>query len=411
MNRRFGNERYTYLIAGTVGMLFLGLIYAWSIFRIPFNNIFTSWTVSNLSLAFTISMVFFCIGGFISGRLSMILGNNIITAIASALLFVSFFFISRLKPSEPEQSLIKLYILYGVICGSAVGMGYNAILSAIIKWFPDKPGTISGILLMGYGSGSMVLGSLASLLINKKGLFDSFLILAFVTAIVLFLCSFLIKRPPTTTAENLSKQGSAGISAMRRDYTSLQMIKTSSFWLSFCWNMVVSASGLMVINSAAPIAIFFGAPAVLGLMVSVANGGGRFLFGVLIDKWGRKKTMHTCCATLLSSGICLYTGAILQNTILIFTGLLLVGMSFGSSPSITSAVVNSFFGSKNYQANISIHNFQIIPSAIIGPMVSSIMQGKSNGAYNSTFIILIAFALVSFVIQALLNNKEKSRPT
>ena len=49
-------------IGSTTIMLFLGLIYAWSIFVAPLENEF-GWTRDETSLTFTICMSLFCIGG------------------------------------------------------------------------------------------------------------------------------------------------------------------------------------------------------------------------------------------------------------------------------------------------------------------------------------------------------------
>ena len=56
--------RIHYLVLGCMALLFLGLIYAWSIFRTPLQAIFPEWTASNLSLGYTILMLCFFIGSF-----------------------------------------------------------------------------------------------------------------------------------------------------------------------------------------------------------------------------------------------------------------------------------------------------------------------------------------------------------
>ena len=39
------------------------------------------------------------------------------------------------------------------LVGFAAGLVYNAVLSTVTRWFQDKQGIISGLLLMGFGIG------------------------------------------------------------------------------------------------------------------------------------------------------------------------------------------------------------------------------------------------------------------
>ena len=49
MKENGNGNRWLMLFAGTVMLLFLGLIYAWSIFNAPFKSVYDTWTVSQLS--------------------------------------------------------------------------------------------------------------------------------------------------------------------------------------------------------------------------------------------------------------------------------------------------------------------------------------------------------------------------
>lgn len=395
------NNKWKNLTIGTLVLMFLGLLYAWSIFVIPLRKMYPTWTVPNMSLTFTISMSFFCIGGFISGQLSNKIKTKYILIFAATLLLVGFFQLSKLNQLDTVNSLKKLYFYYGVLCGTGVGIGYNCVLGVVNKWFPGKVGFSSGLMLMGFAFGGMILGSVVNLLTSRYGLNTTFFILAITNFILLLFSALTLKAPNIISLTDTKKIDENKKVAGKKDYTAIEMISTSSFWLFFFWCACIGSSGLLVISYAASIAAKFGAPAVLGLLVSIFNGIGRVSFGAIYDKVGHSKFMLLNSFTLLLSGVALTAGSIFNSVVFIFIGLIMVGFSYGGSPTLTASAIHSIYGAKNYPINFSISTFSVIPAAVFGPMISSFLVEKSNGSYTSTFILIITFSLVAFLIRKL----------
>ncbi len=404
----FNQKRWIYLIVGTIMLMFLGLLYAWSIFAGPFKEIYPSWTRSNLSLTFTISMISFCFGGFFSGKLIRRIKSKYIIIMAGVFLFMGFFGLSRLNLSNQQASLKLLYLFYGVFCGSGVGIGYNSIIGSVNKWFLDKVGFASGVLLMGFGFGGMILGSIVNVLIKNIGLMNTFLVLAISIFTVLLSGAFILKVPGSDDLQHYIKKEDTGAARhVKKDYTPGEMAKTNMFWFFFFWAILVSSSGLLVINSAALIATSFGAPAVLGLMVSVFNGLGRVFFGQIFDKFGFFKSMVINNVLLMLAGTSLLLGAFSSNIFLIFFGMLAVGTCYGGCPSIASSIIHTFYGAKNYSVNFSLANFSLIPAAIIGPMIATALYDKFGGSYSPNFIMIILFGLIALLFSFALNKSSK----
>ncbi len=417
------SNRWLILIIATVSLLFLGLIYAWSIFKAPLAELFPSWTVSQLSLTFTISMSMFCIGGFVGGITSKKLGLRIKFFISAVLLFVAFFGVSMVDTANPSKSLVMLYVFYAFFGGGGVGFAYNAIIGSVSKWFPDCIGLASGIMLMGFGLGALVLGGIASGMMGSIGVALTFKILAVAIAIAMVLSAIFIKAPEAgevapakkDAALDAAKEAEATGDAAKTagdaakteadastQYTPAEMLKTSKFWIFLIWNICVSAAGLLVINSAANISIAFGGAAVLGMIVSLFNGFGRIVSGTIFDKKGSSTAILACTMFMVIAGVLLSLGGITKSYALVFAGLVFVGLSFGGCPALGSAYTNKQFGAKHFPTNFSIMNFNLLFAATLGPTLSAKLLTAANGVYNTNFYAVLALAVIGIVLWALL---------
>ena len=93
MKRKTDSLRWAYLILGVLALLVAGVVYAWSILKAPLAEAF-GWSGSELALNFTLTMCFFCLGGFAGGLLSRRLGDRLCPVSASVLPITS---LSRLS--------------------------------------------------------------------------------------------------------------------------------------------------------------------------------------------------------------------------------------------------------------------------------------------------------------------------
>ena len=411
------NKRWIYLGMGTLTLLFLGLIYAWSIFRTPIGELFPDWSISQLSLTFTISMIFFCLGGFAGGVLSKRMSIKTRMLISAVMLLIGFFTVSTIKTDSPGASLTMLYIFYGVFGGGGVGVAYNGVIGTLNKWFPDKVGLASGIMLMGFGLGGLVLGSVVNSMIGSMGILPVFRILGIVICVVCVLAAFIIKAPGAEDSDALAAlaasasggKAKADAGSEVRNYTAGEMLKTPQFWFFTIWAILLNSAGLLVINSAANISVAFGGAAILGMIVSLFNGAGRIVAGNNFDRFGRFTSTLVNNAFMLAAGILLTLGGMTGAYIFILCGLVFVGLAYGGCPTITSAYINKAFGPANFPTNFSIANFSLIPAATIGPMISSALLESAWGSYNTNFYAIIGFSAAAAVFWMLLNRASGDR--
>ena len=392
-------KRPIYLFTGVFAMLFSGVLYAWSILKIPFKDVF-SWSDSSLALNFTLTMCFFCLGAFFGSQLCKKLGVTI-TLVISALLVGAGFVITGFLNAN---LLYLLFISYALLAGTGIGISYNVIVSTVTSWFPDKKGFCSGCLMMGFGISTLMLGNVISKMFENDniGWSKAYIIVGIVIAIAILIAAFVLKRPSADTVLPQPKQRkSAKKEAFEpRDFKTSEMLKSFTFWRAFVCMAFITAVGNSVISFARDLVISVdAAPALATTLVGVLaifNGIGRVLTGAVYDVLGRKITMISAnILTIIAAGITLL--AVFTNSLpLCIVGLCLTGLSYGSCPTVTSAFSASFYGQKYFATNYSIINFNLIVASFIATFANSLLI--NSGSYIAPFVMLLVLAVSALAL-------------
>ncbi len=391
-------NRWVYAIVGVIVLLLAGLIYAWSMMSKSIGASRPDWTAAQLSLTFTLVMAAFCVGSLIAGILSKKV-NPRIYILLSGVLFLAGFMIASLTGSSPAM----LYLGFGVLCGLGAGFAYNAVMGTMSAWFPDKQGLISGILLMGFGLSSFIIGKVFAAVAPSDGgdtwrmVFRVFAILIF---IIMIIASFFFVKP----GKDFVPPAAAKKKAVREpamDVNTGKMVRIPSFWLMYVWAIMVSAAGLALISQASGIATQVGPSVsdgniatVVGL-ISILNGIGRVIFGALYDKNGYKSTMILDMVSFIIAGLILILALKSGNFTFIIVGFVVGGFAYGGVTPMQSAFVSDFFGRTNYSMNFSV----IVTNLLIGSFASTI-AGKlydSSQSYMSTIFMMIGVTVIAFV--------------
>ena len=91
------------------------------------------------------------------------------------------------------HSLPLLYLGYGFLGGTGIGLAYTPPVQTLIQWFPDKKGIASGLTIAGFGSGALVFTPLVQMLMKEYAKMPEYLgpVTNFATKVVdgrLFAC-------------------------------------------------------------------------------------------------------------------------------------------------------------------------------------------------------------------------------
>lgn len=407
-------SRWWMALMGTALQMCIGTVYAWSYFQNPLAQTY-GWNNTQVAWVFSTTILFLSLGAAVGGTQLPKHGPRKLAVLGIAL-FGSGYLLGAL--ALYFQSLPLLYLGYGVVGGTGIGLAYVPPVATVAKWFPDKKGLATGMVIMGFGLGAMIMSKLVAPLLLQA--FDHSFPTVFALLGVLFL---LLATPIAWTLQDppgASGSGAYGASAGEVQYPSVRAMLTSGRF-AMMWGVMFcnTVAGIMFIGFQSPMvqelwrrqdaSLTPEQLASLGATLIAAsalfNGVGRFAWGSLSDKLGRVTVFRIM---LLSQFAAFLTLGFVQSPwvfgALVCYILLCYGGGFGTLPAFVSDTFGAKMMATAYGALLTTWG----SAGIVGPqLVAWLRDNYPQNASTYAFNVGAGFLLLGFLVSLGLRNPVK----
>jgi MFS transporter, OFA family, oxalate/formate antiporter len=420
------HNRWLVAIMGTFLQLCLGTVYAWSFFQKPLMAAY-GWNNAQTAWAFSLAICFLGLSAAWGGINLPKFGPRKLASIGG-LLFGTGYFLGA--AALHLKSLPLLYLGYGCIGGCGLGLGYVTPVATAAKWFPDKKGFVTGMVVMGFGLGALLMSKVfAPMLLSafSGNLVRVFAVLgALFMALCLIAASFLRNPPqgfvPTGFAPPVQDQKSNLSGHGEEPQSAASFVLSRRFaamWAIFFCNIV---AGISIIGFQSPmlqdlfkkidpslsVASLAAYGATLIAVSSLFNGLGRFFWGGLSDKIGRTQTFRIMLASQIGVfALLMFTSKPLFFGLLVCYVLLCYGGGFGTMPSFVLDV----FGARMMPV---VYGFMLTAwsaAGIAGPQIVAFLKDRyAAGASFYSFGVGGIFLTAGLVISLFAGNHRFVAP-
>lgn len=379
-------KRYRFLIIlGAVLMqVSIGAIYSWTLFNEPLHEKF-GWDYSSILLTYSLTIFVFAFTTLFSGRLLDKYGPRKIGIIGGILYGVGVILTSR------ATSIYQLYLFYGVIAGIGVGFVYVCPLSTCIKWFPDKKGLVTGIVIGAFGLGSLIFKDLIQTSITTIGVSETFFKVGPIYLLLTISGAILLFPPPKDSMNNSKKF---------KTHSVRTIIKTKRFYFIWGSYFLGCISGLLVIGSATEIGIKLASlspvtASGIVIIIGIFNATGRLFWGFISDHLGSKKTG---IIIFILTVVTMFIGGFISfnlTVFYIFVGI--ITFCFGGLLVIYPTLTSDNFGTKNLGGNYGVIYQAYGFAALLGPLVLKLANGYQTSFLFSGILATLGFFLLTQV--------------
>lgn len=384
-------NKYLIVLAGMIMQLSIGSIYAYSKWIEPLSKEL-NWDAHDTKTGFSLAICFLGLTAGFMGKFAQKIGPT-----KAGLLATVFLTIGLLGSALAVNtgSIYLFYLTFGILQGIGLGFGYIAPVYTVVKWFPDRLGLASGIIIMSFALGSLLASFLISPLIASMGLYGAFTTLGIGYGICMLLSALYLANPVNDSVTHQTHV----------DLTPKEIITDKRFialWLLLFLNV---CGGIAIISKAAVLG-----QEVVGMsttqatmfvaIIGLFNGIGRLFWSGISDKIGCWTTfmvfigINAVCFTLIPIFSTNNT-AFQILTYIIIAG---YGAGFATMPSY----VKNIYGTENYGQVLGYTLTAWSAAAFIGPLLLG-LSTEITIFYLFSMLLVVAL-LVGFWLRGLLSK-------
>lgn len=389
-----GKSRWGIVIAGVTILMCLGIAYSWGVFLVPIDGDM-GWGRAKISFAVSVLLLVFSVFMVIGGLLEKKFGPRKTASAGGVLVGVGWIL------SSFSTSPFSLYLSYGVIAGVGTGLSYMPSISSGVKWFPDKKGLVTGIIVFGFGFGTAFLSPVITRSIASLGWRNTMMLFGVLLGAVIITAAQFLKNP-VSSAGSQNCPGNIEVPS----FSTLNMMKTGTFKIMFVTYFISMVAGMMTIGHIAAYITDRGFTTLQGALaltiLSVFNGIGRISFGHASDIWGGKRIL--CVLFLMIGGAMPF---LYHSNALFFIYALsaLIGLCFGGFLAVYPALTAEYFGCRDFAVNYGVIFIGYGTGCFFGPLIG-------GAVYDAAKDYMFAFYFAGFlaVSGALLTGLFVKRP-
>jgi MFS family permease len=388
-----------WVVAASAVGLFWGppvTVYSFSVFFKPLMQEFHAGRAA-VSLGYTLHLIAGAVCAPLVGWFVDRYGSRRVI-LSATVMFASILLLNRLFSANIRRFYL-FYVAMGLLINGVGPIPYGHVVS---HWFDRHRGLALGLMMIGIGSGAMIMPWFAQQLITKFGWRTAYAVLGGAVLLIALpiLAAFLSDKPqdlgllPDGAPPRNSKVGSE---AAAQGLSAHDAWHSGTFWLMVCAFFLVSASvqGCLVHTTAMlrDRGITVQMAALGSSLVGAAVLLGRVGTGYLLDRLFAPRV-----AAVFFGGAALGISLLwLGTTPVAFAGAFLVGLGLGAEVDLIAYLISRYFGLRAFARVYSSAFAAFALAGALGPLI----MGASfdwTGSYRIALLTFLAATLVAAVL-------------
>jgi len=377
-------------------------------FGVFFKPVLTdfNWTRAMTSSAASVSMVIEGLLGIIMGGLNDRLGPRVVLTFCGFFLGVGYLLMSQIS------SVGQIYLFYGVMIGIGMSGIIVPLLSTVSRWFVERRGMMTGVVMSGFGIGSLAAPPMSNWLISIYDWRVSYLILGGIVLVVIIVAAQLLRRNPARERRPAYTPGvvvGQEVTAGTEGLSLTEAVRTRQFWLVVAMYPCIGFSFSTMIVHIVPHATDLGISAATAAVILAVSGGtsiaGNLALGSAGDRIGNRAA-YFIGLVLIAAAFFWLIAATEAWQLYLFSAV--AGFACGGCVALQPSLVARLFGLKSHGLLFGIAGLGHTTGAALGGFLAGYIFDVT-GSYQAAFISCAAVAVIGLILTAAIRPLSAER--